>query len=219
MAIKKKPASAPAKPHTMSVEAREGEIDKKAKARVAVSPVFNAAIVERSIIGGRVSGVEFSVTDIHSALLDKFRPVVEQNDLSSVETMLLVQASTCDLLFNDMVLRARAADTMPKLEAYMRMALKAQQQCASTLRVLGELKNPKSVAFIRQANVAHGPQQVNNGAAPPGAPRAHEESGNQSNELLEHQHGERLDAGATGEAGRGNQALEAVGTVNRADDG
>lgn len=218
MAAKRKTTGTPAKPNSMSVETRQGETDMQAKARVALSPVFNAAIVERSIVTRTVSGVEFSVTDIHSALLDKFRPVVEQNDLSSVETMLLVQANTCDLLFNDMVLRARAADTMPKLEAYMRMALKAQQQCASTLRVLGELKNPKSVAFIRQANVAHGPQQVNNGIPPTGAARAHEEDGVPPNKLLEHDDGEWLESGAAGEAGRGNQAVEAVGTVHGPED-
>jgi len=216
MAPKKPASTPPARSNTVSVDARKGESDRQAKARLVVSPTFNAAIVERSIVGGLVSGVEFSVTDIHSALTEKFRPVVRDNDMSSVETILLAQANTCDLLFNDMALKARAADTMPKLEAYMRMALKAQQQCASTLRILGELKSPKQVAFIKQANVAHGAQQVNNGTALPA--RAHEESSNQSNELLEHHHGERLDTGAAGQASRGNQALETVGAVHRAED-
>ena len=217
MAAKKKPASAPpAKTNTATVEARKGETRKQTEARVVVSPTFNAAIVERRIVGSLVSGVEFSVTDIHTALIEKFRPVVRENDMSSVEAMLLAQAHTCDLIFNDCALKAMGSDTMPKLEAYMRMALKAQQQSASTLRVLGELKSPKQIAFIKQANVAHGPQQVNNGAAPPA--RAYEESSNQSNELLDHHHGERLDTGAAGQAGRGNQALETVGAVHRAED-
>ena len=216
MAAKKKPASAPpAKTNTATVEARKGETRKQTEARVVVSPTFNAAIVERRIVGSLVSGVEFSVTDIHTALIEKFRPVVRENDMSSVEAMLLAQAHTCDLIFNDCALKAMGSDTMPKLEAYMRMALKAQQQSASTLRVLGELKSPKQIAFIKQANVAH-QQQVNNCTAPP--TRAHEESSNQSNELLEHQHGERLDTGTAGQAGRGNQALETVGTIDRAKD-
>jgi hypothetical protein len=215
MATKKKPASAPpTKRNSATVEAREGETVSKAKARIVVNPTFNAAIVERKIIGGIVSGIDLSLTDIHTALIEKFRPVVRENDMSSVEAMLLAQAHTCDLIFNDYALKAMASETMPRLEAYMRLALKAQQQSASTLRVLGELKSPKQIAFIKQANVAHGPQQVNNGAAPPVA-RAHEESSDQSNELLEHHHGERRDTGAAGQAGRGNQALETVGAFHR----
>ncbi|CAG4911625.1 hypothetical protein [Paraburkholderia saeva] len=213
----KRTTSAPsAKQSNVTIEARKDETDKQAKARIVVSPTFNAAIVERRIVGGLVSGVEFSVTDIHSALVEKFGPVTQNNDMSSVEMMLLAQAHTCDLLFNDLVLKARASDTMPKLEAYMRIALKAQQQSASALRTLGELKSPKQIAFIKQANVAH-QQQVNNGTAPP--VRAHEENGNQSNELLEHQHGERMDTGTASAAGRGNQTLETVGAVNRTHDG
>ena len=217
MAAKKKPASAPpTKRNSATIEAREGETVSKAKARIVVNPTFNAAIVERKIIGGIVSGINLSLTDIHTALIEKFRPVVRENDMSSVEAMLLAQAHTCDLIFNDYALKAMVSDTMPKLEAYMRMALKAQQQSASTLRVLGELKSPKQIAFIKQANVSH-QQQVNNGTAPPVA-RAHEESSNQSNELLGHHHGERMDTGATGQASRGNQALETVGTIDRAKD-
>lgn len=48
-----------------------------------------------------------------------------------------------------------------------RLALKAQAQGVRTLEVLGALKNPQPVAFVKQANIAHGPQQVNNGATEP----------------------------------------------------
>lgn len=50
-----------------------------------------------------------------------------------------------------------------KFELVMRTALRAQGQCAQTLRVLGEVRNPKSVAFIKQQNVG-AVQQINNGA-------------------------------------------------------
>ena len=46
----------------------------------------------------------------------------------------------------------------------MRLALKAQAQARSTAEALALLKNP--MPYIRQANIANGPQQVNNcGAA------------------------------------------------------
>ena len=59
--------------------------------------------------------------------------------------------------------------TLP--ETYMRMALKAQSQCRATLKTLANIKNPP-VVFARQANIAQGPQQVNNGMMPAGEPRA-----------------------------------------------
>ena len=31
------------------------------------------------------------------------------------------------------------------------------------MEALAEMKNPHPVAFVKQANIAHGPQQVNNG--------------------------------------------------------
>jgi len=219
MPTKRESASAtPEKRADAVADVRDEDPDKKkAVAGIATSPMFNAAVAESAYIGGKVLGVSLSAADIHSALVAKFKPVVRENDMSSVETMLLAQAHTCDVIFNDFALRARGSDTMAKLEAYMRLALKAQQQSASTLRVLGEMKNPRPVAFIKQQNNAAGHQQVNNGTAPPES-RAHERTTNQSNELLEQRHGEWLDTGAASEAGRGNQAMETVGAVHRAED-
>ena len=44
---------------------------------------------------------------------------------------------------------------------YLRVALKAQAQCRATLETLAEMKQPPTL-LARQANIAHGPQQVNN---------------------------------------------------------
>jgi hypothetical protein len=51
---------------------------------------------------------------------------------------------------------------MDAADRYLRLALKAQAQAVRTIEALGELKNPRPVTFVRQANVAHN-QQVNNG--------------------------------------------------------
>lgn len=42
-------------------------------------------------------------------------------------------------------------------DTYLRLALKAQAQCRATLQTLAEIKNPRPVAFVKQANIAHGP--------------------------------------------------------------
>ncbi|ARU05559.1 hypothetical protein CCO03_13485 [Comamonas serinivorans] len=46
----------------------------------------------------------------------------------------------------------------------LQLALKAQSNGRATLEALINAKQPKQVAFVRQANVAH-TQQVNNGVA------------------------------------------------------
>ena len=45
----------------------------------------------------------------------------------------------------------------------MRLAMKAQSQCRATAEALALMKNPQP--YIRQANIAQGPQQVNNSYA------------------------------------------------------
>ena len=47
----------------------------------------------------------------------------------------------------------------------MRLALKAQSQCRATIEALTNIKNPRPVAYVRQANIGQA-VQVNNGGAP-----------------------------------------------------
>lgn len=217
MAKEKKPASAPPEKRAdITVERQKSESDDKALARLAGSATFRAAVTERQIIGAAMGGSELGLFDINAALTERFLEVTRDGEMAKTEAMLLAQAHTCEAIFHEFARRSLRSDNMPRLEAYMRMALKAQQQSASTLRVLGELKSPKSVAFIKQQNNAT-QQQVNNGVAPPST-RAHEEKPIESNELLEHHHGEWLDAAAASAAAGSDKAMETVGAVHRAGD-
>jgi iron only hydrogenase large subunit-like protein len=51
---------------------------------------------------------------------------------------------------------------MPPTQALMNLAFKAQNQSRLTLQALLGLKQPKRSTFVKQANIAHGHQQVNN---------------------------------------------------------
>ena len=100
----------------------------------------------------------------------------------------------------------------------LRLALKAQGQCRATLETLAALKNPPAAVFAQQANIAHGPQQVNNGVPAqdcerPVRMRAIRQLG--QNELLEYQDGDRLDTGAAGAAGASGAAMATVGALDR----
>lgn len=136
---------------------------------------------------------------------------VSGGDMAPVEAMLLGQAESLQSIFTHLSRRAfvNLSDHPEMADSFLRLALKAQSQCRANLEAIAEIKTPKAVAFVKQANISNGPQQVNNGIA-------REKSATPPNELLEARDGNRLDFGAQGAAGGSDPTLEAVGTVNRA---
>ena len=143
---------------------------------------------------------------------------IKGGDLAPVEAMLYSQAKVLEALFTRLVHRGMAQDNIAPFQANMSLALKAQAQCRATLQTLVEAKQPRAVAFVKQANISQ-QQQVNNGAP---ASRAHAgEIPKPTNELLEdatHEQQQWMVPGAQAAPARGNPALEAVGAVNRAED-
>ncbi len=89
---------------------------------------------------------------------------VKAGNLGMLERMLAAQAFSLDTMFTDLARRARLQDGLPQIQTLTGLAFKAQAQCRSTIEALAEIKNPKPVAFVKQANIAH-QQQVNNGEA------------------------------------------------------
>lgn len=137
-------------------------------------------------------------------------------DLGRVERMLANQMLTLDHLFNNLAQRSGRQDTFKGIEVLMRLALKAQAQARATAETLSVIKNP--MPYIKQANIAHGHQQVNNGSFQSSTRTRASAAKTQTppNKLLEAKHGTPLDIGATATAGRADQALETVGAVHRA---
>ena len=115
---------------------------------------------------------------------------------------------------------ARSSKTGSKSgKSKVRKASKAKAQCRATIETLAEIKNPRTVAFVKQANIAHGPQQVNNDAQTVGDSHARTENPEiQSNKLLEANSGERLDFGTAGTTSGAYSQLETVGALYRPKD-
>ena len=132
---------------------------------------------------------------------------IHNGDMRQVETMLISQASALQGMFANMVRRASSSNQIPTIDLYMKFALRAQNQCRMTLETLANIKNPP-VVYARQANIAQGHQQINNGV--PEQMRAREEKTIPTNELLEAHDGKRLDTGAQGKAGRDDLEVETV---------
>jgi len=156
---------------------------------------FNKNIREGLGLNDILSTLRESVAEVKAGKMDR------------VESTLITQANTLDLVFNSLLRRASCQEMLPQYEAFMRLALKAQSQCRMTLETLAEIKNPKPTAFIKQQNMA-AVQQVNNNLA--------QEKKNQPNELLEGGHvAERMDAGTETPALEAHSRLEALEELQR----
>jgi hypothetical protein len=137
-----------------------------------------------------------------------------RGDLGGIDEMLVAQAHTLDAIFSSCV-RQFAQIRFEHIESveYLRAGLKAQSQCRQTWETLAAIKNPAPVAFVRQANIANGPQQVNNGTPAPS--RARENETTQS-KLSEGNNGLLPDSRASALAGAIDPPLETVGKIDRA---
>ena len=185
--------------------------DEARQFKIAQALIRPSTLAANTISTLRLAGDQTDMVSLTVALREQ-QALVSKGDLGRAEAMLITQAHTLDALFCKLTHRAtlNMGEYLDAAEKYMRLALRAQNQCRATLETLAIIKNPPNPTFIRQANVAHGPQQVNN------ASNTHaraQETQTRQTELLEHDHGERLDtraAGATSGANPAMATLEAV---------
>ena len=193
------------------LSATDPEDARRKYARHIAAPELAAARAINATEGMSGMGELLDMPELIACLREN-AATVNRGDLSHAEAMLMGQATALQSLFARLTERGMHAEYMAHFEAYMRMALRAQAQCRATLQTLAEIKNPP-IVYARQANIANGPQQVNNGAP---ALRAGEKPIAQT-ELLEAKHGERLDLGAASAAGRIDRPLETLGEIDRAE--
>ena len=170
----------------------------------------------------------FAEVDL-GALIEKIREqtdAMHKGDMKEIEAMLFAQSLTLQATFTALSRRAAAnsGEHMGATDTYLRLALKAQGQCRATLETLANIKNPRPMAFVKQANITSGPQQVNNGSSEPNnsVVRAREETETAQNELLTDSratHGKPVDTRAKGKAGASHSRVATVETGHRAANG
>jgi hypothetical protein len=167
------------------------------------------------------------IEHIEQAAAPEIKALAAAGDLGRIERALTSQFLTLDTIFANLAERSSRQEYIKQMETFMRLALKAQAQARSTAEALALLKNP--MPYIRQANIANGPQQVNNaGTQNTGTQQSTQKSVQQNkhahaektetepNKLLEANHGQRLDIGAQAAAGRANPHMATVEAVHRA---
>lgn len=148
--------------NTLPVHSMKGESQAATIVRTVTRPTVQAAITAQGIIG-EFAGETVNLGEFISTLHDQVN-VTKDGDLSRTEAMLVTQSQTLDLLFNRLTRQAmmNVGQYSETAERYMKLALRAQSQCRANAETLHEMKHPRPVYF-GQANIANGPQQVNNG--------------------------------------------------------
>ena len=192
---------------TLNLSRRDDETQPQALARVTLTPECLSAAVLVTC-----HNLDHDSVTAVSEELRQQTTAINNGDMTRAEDMLLAQAHTLDGLFSKLASKALVANHMDNMERYLRLALKAQNQSRATLQTLTELKAPKQIAFVQQANIGN-QIQVNNHTREK-SPRA-QKTQNQQNELLEVEHGERLDTRTQSKTSRDDSALEAVGEKHR----
>jgi hypothetical protein len=96
------------------------------KGRLAVSSSINNASVMDSF-QANLMGKDAEILGMIS-MLEKHAKEVNQNDLSSLESMLIGQAIALQSIFASLSRRAAVQDRLPRYQVFMGLALKAQSQ-------------------------------------------------------------------------------------------
>ena len=179
-------------------------------AQTMTSPAVSASNAIRQWSG--LDGTPF--LDGLIAELETQIAAVESGHLDGLTARLSGQALTLEAIFYTLARSAFEYRGSPYEADKLRLALKAQAHCRATIQSVADLKNPRPTAYVQQANIANGPQQVNNDMSF----RWLSDAEKRPNELLEQTHGTRLDPGTTGATGVVNTDVETVGAVHRAKD-
>ena len=201
----------PPDPNALRVEVQPDDNRSEKLAAMATAGAFTAATMHTYTGAGEALGV----TELLAAMRKAGDETVA-GDMGRFERVLTNQFLTLDALFNNLAQRSGRQDSFKGIEVLMRLALKAQSQARATAETLALMKNP--MPYIRQANIAHGPQQINNGTTTPGGIAHAEEKQRLPNELLEDQsHGSAyLDTRATTAPAGVHPTVETLEPIHRA---
>lgn len=178
----------------------KGEEGKSEKRQIAEAGLSESIL--NSVTARKFNKVTIGDTDLNETIYVMKEKIAKVNtgDLSNLEATLTAQTVSLNAIFNEMARRAAAnmGEYMSATETYMRLALKAQSQCARTIEVLSNMKNPP-IVYAKQMNVANGNQQVNN-VANPSIPSHTGKTINLQSELLEVSNGSKKMDGRTAKA-------------------
>ncbi len=186
----------------------KGKSEVRKLAEVMLSPTVLNTLTVQSFVK---SIDEIDLTEA-VAIMDEKSDKIIDGDLSELESTLTAQVVSLNAIYNTLADRSvvNMGHYLKSSEVYMRLALKAQAQCARTVEVLVAMKNPP-IVFAEQANIAQGHQQINNGNQ---SPTYVGKTKNPANELLSEDDHATLDTQGAVETGGTHQKLAAMETIH-----
>ncbi len=202
----------------------ENKPDKRRVLAISATEESAGRVIAEAVLGGMVGNASAALSfashlnadvDLTECVgvVEREISAVNKGDLNKLEGMLTAQAIVLNAIFNNYAKKALASEYVSQLDLNMRIALKAQAQCRTTVEAIGEIKFPKSATFIRQQNVAN-QQQVNNGVDA----LAHVNPNSCLNGLLTGAVDAKLEQRGAGAASSNDSPVAAVGQINRAKD-
>ncbi|MGI8894659.1 MAG: hypothetical protein ACR2HE_03230 [Casimicrobiaceae bacterium] len=158
-------SSSTEQPERLMLQRREGETEGRTLAHYFLADGVNAA---QTIYQTQTKLLPVEITPLLGEL-ERQSKAVNDRDLSGGQTILTQQAATLDALFHKLArygLRCMEEGYNESADTYLKLGFKAQAQSRQCQEAIGEIQNPRQVAFVKaeQANIAAGHQQVNNNA-------------------------------------------------------
>jgi hypothetical protein len=184
-------------------------IQESVLAEVALLPEHSAVNAIKAFAFDPNSSLGIDSVDLIKELIEQSK-AIEEGDLTKIERYLYSQAIALDSLFKKMIAQISGTNYINQLQIYTSLALKAQNQCRSTLETLARIKTPNQTTFIKQQNNAVA-QQVN----PSPLPEKPKNFENPANELLNERIYETLDDRRPHQAIEVNPQMETMATFDR----
>jgi hypothetical protein len=147
--------------HVLEIEAEPGESEGTSFARVSLDPVIRHANLAMSLASQAFGDGNKPSMMASTEALQSTVAKAEAGDMRMASRLLASQAVTLDTMFTE--LARRAANNMGSYpdaaDRYMRLALRAQSNCRTTVDALAKLHQPREQT-VRHVHVNEGGQAV-----------------------------------------------------------
>jgi hypothetical protein len=155
-----KPAKTTAE-HVLEVRPEPGETEGTAFARVALDPVARHANLATGMASPVFSDEEKPSIMASTEALQSIVAKAEAGDMRIASRLLASQAVTLDTMFTELARRSGSnfGHYPDAADRYMRLALRAQSNCRTTVEALAKLHQPREQT-VRHVHVNEGGQAV-----------------------------------------------------------
>jgi hypothetical protein len=143
--------------HVLEIKPEPGESEGTSFARVALDPVVRHASIASSYASRIFSEVEPPSIMESTEALQNTVAKAEEGDLRIASRLLASQAVSLDAMFTELARRSGAnmGEYTDAAERYMRLALRAQSNCRTTVEALAKLHQPREQT-VRHVHVNDG---------------------------------------------------------------